>query len=85
MIPQKLLLCLRALDIQVRSTIDLTSTGRLTKAGEPPLTPQMLMSQMVANQVALMQALRDLIVLMVAPEVGNDPEDGLPPDTPRDS
>ena len=85
MIPKNLLLCLRALDIQVRSTIQLTSQGRLTKPGEPSLTPQMLMTQMVANQVALMQALRDLIVLMVSPEDAYDPEDGLPPDTPRDS
>ena len=80
MIPKRLLLCLRALDMQVKSTIQLTSKGRLTRAGEDPLTPVMLMSQIVGNQVALMQALRDLIVLMVAPEESYDPDDGLPPD-----
>ena len=78
----RLIADLIALDSQVRSTIQLTSGGRLVKPGETPPLP-MLMTQMVANQVALMQALRDLIVLMVAPEEAFDP-DGEPP-VPRDS
>jgi len=69
---------LAALDYQVRSTVELTSQGRIARS-EEALTPQILMTQNIANQVTIMQALRDLIVLMVAPEEMPDEE---PPDKP---
>lgn len=84
MIPPGLLANLQALEFQMRSTVELTSIGRIKQAGQPALSMPVLLAQSIANQVVIMGALRDLIIIMVAPEE----VDQNPPDLPssqRDS
>ncbi len=84
MIPPSLLANLQALEFQMKSTVELTSIGRIKQAGQPSLSMPVLLAQSIANQVVIMGALRDLIIIMVAPEeVDQNPPD-LPP-SPRDS
>ena len=84
MIPHSLLLNLQALEFAMKSTVELTSVGRIKQAGQPALSMPVLLAQTVANQVVIMQALRDLIIIMVAPEEAGYPP-GEPPPPSRDS
>jgi hypothetical protein len=60
----RLKMLLQVLDQNCRSTMALTSRGRLLKTGQPPPLDQMF-AQLVANQVAEMQCLREILVVLI--------------------
>ena len=63
------------LDHHVAETMKLTSKGRLSKPNERP-TFQLIETQRLANDVVIMQAIRNLIWVLTS-----DPADETPPDS----